>query len=133
MSDLKLECPIGLDDSPSICSAGTCAFCQIDRKDAAIRDFNIQHESDAKVIAEKDAKIVELEAGYEIQIRKVDAAEKVIALYRTAMFIAVNCLNRMASNSKETTRHAFREAAAEIAQELKAAYEQITGTTKETD
>jgi hypothetical protein len=45
----------------------------------------IQRESDAKVIAEKDAQIVELEAGYEIQMRNLDAAEKVIADLRTRL------------------------------------------------
>jgi hypothetical protein len=29
------KCPIGLDDAPSLCSAGTCLVCQALRADAA--------------------------------------------------------------------------------------------------
>jgi hypothetical protein len=46
-------------------------------------------ESDAKAIAARDAKIVELEAGYEIQMRNLDAAEKVIAALREALNLFV--------------------------------------------
>jgi F420-dependent methylenetetrahydromethanopterin dehydrogenase len=46
-------------------------------------------QSDAKVIAEKDAKIVELEAGYEIQMRNLDAAEKAIAALRISTNLAI--------------------------------------------
>jgi hypothetical protein len=29
--ELSLKCPIGLDNTRDICSAGTCAYCQIER------------------------------------------------------------------------------------------------------
>lgn len=55
-----------------------------------LADVGRKIESDAKVIAARDAKIVELEAGYEIQMHNLDAAEKVIVALRKAVEAAID-------------------------------------------
>jgi hypothetical protein len=54
-------------------------------------------------------------------------AAKRIERLQTAMFNAINRLNRMAGDSRSMTRLAFREGADEIAKELATAYNAAVG------
>jgi hypothetical protein len=137
MGDLKLECPLGLDESPSICSSKACAFCQIDEAladVAALRSENVlltaKIESDAKAIAHKDAEIARLNSAFDDCAENANASqaeaerlEKVIAVLRAELQRIVDHYDTrtelytndadLAGGMADIARHAIEQTAGE--------------------